>query len=493
MIDAPPPVDALSRVNVTVLTGTGDGRPDTSARVVFADASNQLVKQGLVGANGDASADMPAGGIVHVVHATDGTPNRRTVTLESIRVKPGDNITFGVAASTPVGSPVTVQGTFTPLASVVLSYEFAHPCGGAITDPAEGNTLRLRSVAGCLPATFDVLGTIFAPAAHGVTPHFVWFTATPAGGFTAPAMQEMPAFAVNVRHVPVGSAVTLRRITALPPYFSDAADLSLDTDATTDTVSANLFYPPTRGDIAAIGVVEARVSPTSFDPRLQVLRTRVAGAAASLDMDLDALPLPVIQTVPALSGKVVSWTQTGTGTPDLRAVTSSAYAAGGLSYTVRWTVIDDGTDSSVELPGLPTMFAELDPTQQPAPTAGEAHVVYVDFSNVQGHDNARRLPLGSLSSADRTPCSTAAGCSRASCTACTHRCTDRPARIPTPGCRGTARSARRSARRDDRCAPAPGAHRGSRRARRARSRGARAAAAGSARRRARWSARRGRR
>jgi hypothetical protein len=33
---------------------------------------------------------------------------------------------------------------------------------------------------------------------------------------------------------------------------------------------------------------------------------------------------------------------------------------------------------------------------QPAPTAGDGHVVYVDFSNVQGHDNARRLPLGSL-------------------------------------------------------------------------------------------------
>jgi hypothetical protein len=123
----------------------------------------------------------------------------------------------------------------------------------------------------------------------------------------------------------------------------------------------------------------------------------LAGSAASAVIDLEEVPLPVAQTAPTLSGKVVSWTQTGSGVPDVREVTiSSTYTVDTLTYTVNWTVIDGDSGNTVELPGLPAMLADFDPTQQPAPTPGVGRVRYFNYSNVQGFEAARRLPLGSL-------------------------------------------------------------------------------------------------
>jgi hypothetical protein len=397
MIDAaPPPVDAPSRVSVTVLSDTGTGRPDTSARVIFADPSNQLVQQGLVGTAGDAAADLPGGGLVHVVHVIDLSPTRRLVRLLSIRVRPGDDLTVGHAAREPQGAPINVDGTFTPIENVSTLYTFSNPCGRSVTGSSNGNAIQLRAVAGCLPATFDVLGTTDFPNSLPIQ-QFVWFKATPGGGFAAPAMKAMETFVAVINRVPVGSFVDVARNTALPPYFERAHGLDARGSANGTTVTALPFYPPPPPDSTAIGIVDARIRPTQFGNAVQVLQTRVAGSAASVVMDLEELPLPVVETAPTLSGKVVSWTQTGSAAPDLRQVTvSSTYAISGLNYQVNWTLIDGGSDSSVELPGLPTMFADFDPTQQPAPDPGTGRVLYVNYSNVDGFDAARRLPLGSL-------------------------------------------------------------------------------------------------
>jgi hypothetical protein len=233
----------------------------------------------------------------------------------------------------------------------------------------------------------------------------VWFTATPADGFAAPAMQEMPAFAAKISNVRVASAVTLSRLTLLPPYFNDAASFSVQVKRAADTtVSASLFYPPPPSGSAAIGMVQATISPAQFARTLQILRVRVAGNAASADLDLDALSIPVVLTPPLRSGKLVRWSQNSGGAPDLREVTtSSTYTAGGLSYTVSWTVIDGGNTDSLELPGLPEMFAEIDPTQQPGSTPGDGRVVYVNYSNIEGFEHARLLPLGSVTGSGPVP------------------------------------------------------------------------------------------
>jgi hypothetical protein len=392
----PPPVDAPSRVSVTVLGDDGSGLPDTTARVIFADPANRLVQQGLVGAAGDASADLPGGGLVHVMRVIDFSTTRRFVRLLSMRVQPGDNLTFGGAASAPQGSRISVEGTFTPIESVSTQYTFTNPCGRSFASSSSGNVIRLDAAAGCLPATFEVLGTTDFPNSLPVQ-RFVWFKATPAGGFAAPAMTDMQPFTAVINRVPVGSFVDVAHNTALPPYFGRAFGLDAHATATSSTVAVAPFYPPPPADSPAIGIVDVRIRKTQTSEVLQVLQARVAGSAASTVMDLEELPLPVVESAPTLSGKVVSWTQTGSGAPDLRQVTiASGYAIGGLDYTVNWTVLDGGSDSTVELPGLPAMFADFDPTQQPAPSPGTGRVLYVNYSNVQGFGAARRLALGSL-------------------------------------------------------------------------------------------------
>ena len=392
----PPPVDAPARVSVTVLSDLGNGLPDTTARVIFAGPSNQLVQQGLVGTAGDASADLPGGGLVHVVHVSDFSTTSRFVRLLSIRVQPGDNLTFGEAVSVPQGTRITVDGTFTPIENLSTLYTFAHPCGRGSPTSGGGDVVRLDSVVGCLPASFDVLGTTSIPNNPPV-PRFVWFKATPAGGFAAPAMTEMQRFNAVINRVPVGSFVDVARVTALPPYFDRAAGTDAPATGTDTTVTAFPFYPPPPADSTAIGIVNVKIRPSESAEPVQILQVRVAGSAASAVLDLEELPLPVVQTAPTLSGKVVSWTQTGSGTPDLRQVTvSSSYAIGTLNYSVSWTLIDGDSTNTVELPGLPAMFVDFDPTQQPAPRPGNGRVVYVNYSNLQGFDAARRLPLGSL-------------------------------------------------------------------------------------------------
>jgi hypothetical protein len=402
MIDSPPPppVDAPSRVSVTVLNDDGSGRPDTTARVVFADPSNQLVQQGLVGAAGDASADLAGGGFVHIVHVTDTSTTRRFVRLHSIRVRPGDSLTFGAAPSIPQGTPIGVEGMYTQIESLSTQYVFSNPCGRTFASSSQSNVIRLDAVEGCLPATFDVLGTTDFPNNLTVQ-RFVWFKATPAGGFSAPEMTVMQRFGAVINRVPVGSFVGVSRDTALPPFFGRAHGADAPATVTDTTAMASPFYPPPPADSTAIGVVDVKIRQTQVGEVVQILQTRVPGSAASVVMDLEELPLPVVQTAPTLSGKVVSWTQTGSAAPDVRQVAiTSTYAIGALNYFVNWMVTDGASNNTVELPGLPAMFADFDLTQQPDPIPGTGRVLYVNYSNVDGFDAARRLPLGSLTQPD---------------------------------------------------------------------------------------------
>jgi hypothetical protein len=284
---------------------------------------------------------------------------------------------------------------FTPIENVSTPYSFASPCGRTFLTSTEGS-VGLVSVTGCLPATFDVLGTSLVPNSLPVQ-QFVWFKATPAAGFAAPAMTDMQPFTAVVNRVPVGSTVDVIYNTALPPYFQSAHASGATAPANDTSVTLVTSYPPSPVDVTAIGVVDVEIRATPLGAPVQSLLTRVAGSAASAVIDLEELPLPVAQTGPTLSGKVVSWTQTGSGVPDLREVTiSSTYTLDTLTYTVNWTVIDGDSGNTVELPGLPAMLADFDPTQQPAPTPGFGRVRYFDYSNVQGFDAARRIPLGSL-------------------------------------------------------------------------------------------------
>lgn len=76
--------DAPSLPKPVVLAVLRDGVPDTS-RAVFVDAEGALVQQGLVGTGGLASAELPEGGMVHVLSVTEPDPATRNVTIRSVR------------------------------------------------------------------------------------------------------------------------------------------------------------------------------------------------------------------------------------------------------------------------------------------------------------------------------------------------------------------------------------------------------------------------
>lgn len=96
-------------------------------------------------------------------------------------------------------------------------------------------------------------------------------------------------------------------------------------------------------------------------------------------------------------GKVVTWSQTGVGAPDLRRVRAvSSFEKDGKNTTVTWHVFSGASTSSEELPGLPAMFADIDPTQQLTTTPISASASYVNYSNVTGYDAARGKPFESM-------------------------------------------------------------------------------------------------
>jgi hypothetical protein len=388
-----------NRVGVTVFTDNGSG-PDLTAIVIFADPDNQLVNEGLVGPNGDAEADLPDGGTVHVLRVIEDSPGERRVNLVSmVGVEPGDELVFGAAAGLQTGGAAVVEGTFTPVDGAT-DYLFYHPCGtgfGVITGFA-----GLTSYEGCLPPTFQVLGTATSRVDPSFVPKYCSFTAE-GSGFVAPLMQDMVPFTVRLTNAPEATFTRLDRKTLLPPHFTIAgAPVEFGDPVPAGNSTVELRYPPSA---TAVTLVEA-VFGTLFGPQ-QLFSTRISGVAASVDIDLDALPLPTFTSEPELSGRIITWTQTGSGEPDLRqAFASSTHTAGGVTYAVQWTVIDGASGSTVELPGLPDQFAEVDPTQQLTSQPGQAGAEYVDYSNVDGYDQARRLPIGSLMSSDGGSCET---------------------------------------------------------------------------------------
>src|SRR6185437_14110994 len=97
--DASPPDADPARVFVHVAARASDGTPDPTAIVIFMDATGADLHDGTVDANGDASWDLPNGGVVTVVQATTSGVTRDEVITTIHGVKPGDHLTAGPAVN----------------------------------------------------------------------------------------------------------------------------------------------------------------------------------------------------------------------------------------------------------------------------------------------------------------------------------------------------------------------------------------------------------
>jgi hypothetical protein len=398
--DGGPVVDAPGdgpspRVAVTVLSSSGDGLPDPGAIVIFTDNARTLVKEGLVTAAGKAEADLPDGGTVQVLRVNRISPTARRVEITTLdKVKPGDELTFGKSRFGPLAGDARTLGVAFPLVTGATTYVMWTPCGGK---GGTASPIAVTLLGSCAPASFELLAVATGDATF--TPSFVRRTINPGeASVTLPtAWAPMAAFGVTMTNAPAGiRSILVQRGTLLATGTGQVAtqSVNLDAPAPGGTATASLPYPPGVGRRAQILV---QLAPSSIGVGVQSLWVRSENIVAAVGIDLAQLPLPLVTVPPRITGAQITWTQTGSGTPDVRLATAFfSEIVDGQTTSFDWTIVNDSAANSATLPGLPAKFAEFDPLQRPAARATIAAVQYYDYSHLAGYDSARRHAIGDL-------------------------------------------------------------------------------------------------
>jgi hypothetical protein len=384
-------------IKVTVLSMAGDGKPDDKAIVVFVDNQGNVVKDIKVDAAGHAEAELPSGGGVHAIRL-DASGGSRAALIQTVTdVAPGDELVIGLEAQSDLplsGGASQMVGTFTPFAANFFHVFFTE-CGG-VTAAGASFTLVLRD--SCHGAKVPLLAIASPPASSSAAPQFVATSIdhVAGGSFTVPpTWQAMSPFALSWTKVPPNlSSITGNRLTIMGPGLSRPIAPQ----------QANVFSPPAgtvnvtvpfAAGVGARALVETFLaSADAVSPQLVLART--AAVTATQAVDLSAQTLPWITAAPRPTATGVSWQQRVEGSPDLRLVTwSGTITRDGVATAVRWSVADGSVASSMTLPGLPSAYASIDPTKQPAtavaPISGQ--VQYVDHSEVAGYPQAHRFPI----------------------------------------------------------------------------------------------------
>lgn len=384
-IDAP-----MGPVTVTTLTNSGDGRIDAAATVVFLDGAGNTVHMATVDAQGKISAQLPGPGTVHVLRVTtSGTA--RTVGIQTFTgVRPGDAITAGLRRTPALrsGAATNMTGTFTPLTG--YAYSFINDCG-VLPLVGMGNTITPLFYEGCRDGDIE----LFAIATAVGMPDRYAYTAFPHaanGTFTIPnAWGLFGNFSLSISDVPddVTSLDATRYMYLSPSSITPVAPrgVAVTGDPPTGTTILTIPYA---APIGARALVVTNLGVTGAVAQHQ-LGTRSATITAALSQSASSLPLPWLTTRPVPSATGLSWTQTGTGTPDLRLTTWSGRftTSNGVLTTVTWSLADDGAGApAITLPGLPADLAQYDPTKHAStPISGE--VVFVDRSDLTSYNEAR--------------------------------------------------------------------------------------------------------
>jgi hypothetical protein len=410
-IDAPavPEVDApiggaidaseVGRVDLKVLSYTGDGAPNPQSFAIFMDETGAVVQNGVVDANGDAHASLPGGGAVTVLqifidHAAGDAHQETITTIKG--VKPGDHLLVGSPKSPTYfgGSSDTMTADITlPAQTNVAS--LLTPCGSVHPHSPPDGTATLTFFDSCSTPTFDMLS--LAQDTSSVV-RYVWQSGvshTPDGTVSVPdAWQPMAHSTTTLEHVPAG----LQRVAAFEYVLVGRVPTEMDRQAVelppAGTNAVSLQYPPNTTDgtvlsvqtVQGIAVLERMAMITHASP-------------ASLTIDFARLPVTKVTGRPTQTATGAIWTQASNGAPDARFVDWSAHWAdpSGVNHNVSWRVMEDPQGpAGTSLPPLPADYAIDDPAKADDPSMEPnplhltgASVTYVDYDNLAGYDAAR--------------------------------------------------------------------------------------------------------
>lgn len=384
--DASPMADAdpSAPVEVTVTMWLGEGKPDATAFVVFADSNGTVVAHIKTDANGVARAMLPTGGSVTVLQAWN-QPNdftHRTDYLTTYRgVKPGDHLRAGGIKNlnNKTGDTRVMYASYTSLGQRPA---FLLPC---VDDGSNANPRAFIVYEQCIPPVFDVMS--IGDDTNNVR-HYQWKTGVtyaPDTTFTMPATWTvMPKLTVNHTHVPSN----LEYVSAFSYAAVDGVTFEIDRNSVNlppATASHTVLYAPNSAPALLVGQTSQGI----------YVRERYAISAASLPssvaIDWSTLPVPTVTGVQQ-TATGLTWTQPAAGTADAR----SAYWFGqwvdgnSVVHTATWRVFEDGksTSTTIALPTLPNDYAPDDPMQN-APMLRGASVQYADADDADGYDDAR--------------------------------------------------------------------------------------------------------
>jgi hypothetical protein len=388
--DVTPPDAAVTLIEVTVLSHTGDGAP-VVANVVSTRPTGELVAQMSSGPTGKIQIPVVAGGSVTVIeNSTAGGASQSQLTT-IVGVAATDKLLFGM-----MKRPVQVSGLDE---SMSLSYfptsaplhNFFTTCG--VTSALLPAVLKLFS--NCHGQTFTAIATAnITSGSFYSTIKNVNFINN--GTISFPAFIPMDKFAVFYSNAPSNlttfttsrSPVVDGRLLATQSAtgMSGVADFSFDVP-----------FIPAVGDKS---VVTTLLKTTAASGN-QELSVRTATLSSSLAVDLRGQPLPWITAAPVATKDGASWTQLGNEPSDLRStVWTAQWMSGGSVLSTTWTVYDHEQSATLTLPQLPTLTAETDPRQQAifgaAPTATVQLFKFRDFAS----DRVRQSPESFIDSFD---------------------------------------------------------------------------------------------
>jgi hypothetical protein len=392
-----PDAGAEQPVKVRVLgvegaQSTPTGNPDPKAIAIFVGADGSVIKDGVVGPQGESESLMPEGGMIQTIQATETSATTRVVIIMNFHdVKPGDIVGAGPSLLLPDrrGEMSPMTGTFT--ASTGYTHAFETDCGLTGSD---GPTVTMPLYPNCRGTTVDLLAIQTPVQPSRLQPRFLSmsFPFVANGAFTISGnWVEMAPFTVALTNTPDDiSAVTFRRWTQLKsgPSSRVASQSVTTNDPPAGTVSATLRYPQGVGNRA---IVSAELSKVGAAPQRIDVQTQDVGNAQGIDAS--DLPLPWLSGVRfSAAQRKLTWTEAGTGTPDLRVgVGQFRYTRGEVMYAV--TVYDFSAPTATPemiFPALPPAYAEFDPAQQPeAPTGSAGIVGYIDQSDIDGYAQGR--------------------------------------------------------------------------------------------------------
>jgi len=368
-----------TQVTVHVTTPTGDGKGDSTAIVIFSDAT-EVVHDGLVDANGDAAWDLPDGGSVTVLQRHDNTDNKHVDLLTTFRhVDPGDVLHAGAPKSRTMyyGQPIPMTAHM-PADAYSASVFF--PCGSSsqISGPPNGlETMTFYE--SCSPATFDMLALRDGSAGRD----YVWqpnATLVTGGDVTInDTFAPMGQYTVALTNIPAEENVSVVSETMVNTFPIQLDNHSFD--PTTDPTSATIMlaYPRGAGNGTVLWEREAQGS--------SVRHTRVAvetSSPSTVAWDLSELPLPQLAIAHA-DATSVSWSERGSASPSERVVVWTGQFG---DHAAAWTIIEpaDSATSSALLP-LPPPYAADDPTAN-TPSNMTGTVWYVAYSNLPDYASA---------------------------------------------------------------------------------------------------------